>query len=143
LRSHRRALCWHDNRRTKKNGGGEIFDAGKIRDPGRQKLMRKIRAEQRPSKQRHESDLVPNEEITECTQQKIQGWAAPTAGKIDEKIRARKKNHQNKLRLDLEWSRWHTSPRKQTKTRTQEGSHPAAQKPNKKKEHKKKEQQTA
>jgi hypothetical protein len=100
--------------------------------------MRKIRAEQRPSKQRHESDLVPNEEITECTQQKIQGWAAPTAGKIDEKIRARKKNHQNKLRLDLEWSRWHTSPRKQTKTRTQEGSHPAAQKPNKKKEHKKK-----
>jgi hypothetical protein len=55
----------------KNNGGGKIFGAGKILDSGRQKLTRKIRAEQRPRKQRQESDLVPNEEISERTQQTI------------------------------------------------------------------------
>jgi hypothetical protein len=93
LRSHRRALCWRGNRRMKKNGGGEIFGARKILDSGRQKLTRKIRAEQRPRKQRQESDLVPNEEISERTQQTIQGRASPTARKIDEKIRARAHAH--------------------------------------------------
>jgi hypothetical protein len=83
---------------------------GKILDSGWQKLTRKIRAKQRPSKQRQESDLVPNEEISKRTQQKIQGRAAPTARKINEKIRARKRNHQNKIWLDLESSRDGTHP---------------------------------
>jgi hypothetical protein len=52
----------------KNNGGGKIFGAGKILDSGRQKLTRKIRAEPIPSKQRQESDLVPNEEISKRTQ---------------------------------------------------------------------------